>query len=100
VTLIAAFNELDSAAETVVNVTARVQEKDAEWELQGDENCNEEDAAVLAMYGVLDDPAAAFAVVAADDKAGQEEDAAVVEADLGGDAAPVFHAMRMRSAAK
>ena len=55
---------------------------------------------MLAMYGVLDDPAAAFAVVAADDKAGQEEDAAVVEADLGGDAAPVLHAMRMRSAAK
>ena len=83
----------------MVNVTARVQEKDAEWELQGDENCNEEDAAVLAMYGVLDDPAAAFAVVAVDDKAGQEEDAAVVEADLGGDAAPVLHAMRRRSGA-
>ena len=77
-------------------------QKDVEWELQGDENCNEEDAAVLAMYGVLDDPAAhaAFAVVAADDKAGQEEDAAVVEADLGGNVAPVLHAMRMRSAAK
>jgi len=37
--------------------------------------------------------------LAADDLAAQEEDAAAVEADLGGDTAPVLHAMRRRSGA-
>ena len=63
-----------------------------------------DDAAILAMYGVLDDlgPLEVTAVVAlaAEDKAGQEEDAAAVAADLGGDAAHVLHAMRRRSAAE
>ena len=73
-------------------------------DLHGDENVNQSDAAILAMYGVLD-PLEVTAVVAldevgalaADDLAAQEEDAAAVEADLGGDAAPVLHAMRRRS---
>ena len=85
------------------NPTDVVQHKDSEWDLHGDENVNADDAAILARYDVLDDlgPLEVTAVVAlaADDKAGQEEDAAAVEADLGGDTAPVLHAMRRRSGA-
>jgi len=86
----------------VQNPTAVVQHKDSEWDLHGDEDdVNADDAAILARYDVLDDlgPLEVTAVVAlaADDKAGQEEDAAAVEADLGGDAAPVLHAMCRRS---
>jgi hypothetical protein len=64
----------------VEDPTDVVQRADSELDLHGDENVNQSDAAILAMYGVLD-PLEVTAVVAldevgalaADDLAAQEE---------------------------
>ena len=91
------FNELHSRSANVVDPTLAIQHTASEWDLHGDEVVSVEDAALLAMYDAIE-----VGALAADDidMAGEEEDtmdAEVVEADLGGNAAPVLRAMRRSS---